>query len=212
VWLPEEALRWGVDGKIDKAGYAQRWWRAMDRVGIARVAAVAIAACAVAATVPGQAQTPDDHAAAGLLVQKLEADTAHGSIISVALAHAKEAIERATRLRGAGDEAHAKAADGLAREWAETARDLARAADAEESAAALRRRGVEAQAHLEHTRALVEEGIARIGRLRAELEEARRAPVKERTALETHEGDQGVNKPEPKGRPAVHPAPRPEKP
>jgi hypothetical protein len=184
----------------------------MDRVRMGRAVAVTFAAGVVAATVAGHAQTLDEHATAGLVVQKLEADTAHSSIIAAPLSHAKEALERATRLRASGDEAHAKAADGLAREWAETARDLARAADAEESAADLRRKAVEARAHLERTRALVEEGITRIGRLRAELDAARRAPAKERTAIETHEENKTPNTTETKGRPAEHPTAPPEKP
>jgi hypothetical protein len=101
-----------------------------------------------------------------------------------AVAHATEALEQATRFRAAGDEAHAKAAEGLAREWAETARDLAQAAAAERQAEDRKRQAMEAQAQLERTRALVEDGIARLGRLRAEIS----APVKTATAVEVHEG------------------------
>jgi hypothetical protein len=138
---------------------------------------------------PSRAQSPDDHAAAAALLQKLEVDTAHSPITASAVVHAKEALERATRLRSVRDEAHAKAADGLALEWAETGRDLARAADAEAQASDLRRNAVEAQARLERARALVEAWIARVGRLRSELEEASRAAPKDRTAIEVHDGD-----------------------
>ncbi len=101
-----------------------------------------------------------------------------------AVARATEALEQATRFRAAGDEAHAKAAEGLAREWAETARDLALAASAERQAEDRKRQAMEAQAQLERTRALVEDGIARLGRLHAELD----APAKAATAVEVHEG------------------------
>jgi hypothetical protein len=101
-----------------------------------------------------------------------------------AVARATEALEQATRFRAAGDEAHAKAAEGLAREWAETARDLAQAAAAEKQAEDRKRQAMEAQAQLERTRALVEDGIARLGRLHAELD----APPKAATAVEVHEG------------------------
>jgi hypothetical protein len=167
----------------------------------------------LAAAASGQAQGGDDHSIAAALAEKLELDAAHGPITAAAVAHAKEALERATRLRGAGDEGHAKAADGLAREWAETARDLARAADAEASASDLRRKAVDAQARLVRARALVEEGIARVGRLRAQLAEAGRAAPKDRTAVETHDGDPAARpttpptakKPDSKDKPAKHP-------
>jgi hypothetical protein len=106
---------------------------------------------------------------------------------------AKNALERATRLRVAGDEAHAKAADGLALEWAETARDVVRAVDAEAAAAGLRQKALDAQAQLERSRALVEEAIASIGRLQAELDQvsAHASPAGQagRTAVEVHDGE-----------------------
>jgi hypothetical protein len=120
------------------------------------------------------AQGGDDHTAAAEIVKQLESSPARAAVAADALVHAKEALERATRLRSAGDEPHAKAADGLAREWAEDARDIARAAEAEAAAADARRKAVDAQAQVERTRALVEEGIARIGRLTAELNQVER--------------------------------------
>jgi hypothetical protein len=184
----------------------------MERLRFDRVTAVAVAGCVVSATVWSRAETADDHAAAVALVQRLAEDSAHAPITSAAIAQAKEALERATRLRGAGDEVHAKAADGLAREWAETGDDLVRAVEAEERATDLRRKAVDARARLERTRALVEEGIARLGRLRAELEEARRAPAKDRTAVEMHAGSPAASKPERRDRAAEHPAAPKEKP
>jgi hypothetical protein len=120
------------------------------------------------------AQGGDDHTAAVEIVKQLESNPARAAVAADALARAKEALERATRLRSAGDEPHAKAADGLAREWAEDARDIARAAEAEAAAAEARRKAVDAQAQVERTRAMVEEGIARIGRLTAELNQVER--------------------------------------
>jgi hypothetical protein len=140
--------------------------------------AVAAATCVLAGTVPSRAEGADDHATASAIVLKLEQEGRDTSIIATAVGRAKEALQRAAQLRRAGDEAHAKASDGLAREWAETARDLARAADAERTASELRRKAVDAQARLERSRALVEEAIARAGRLRAELEAASRPSTK----------------------------------
>jgi hypothetical protein len=138
---------------------------------------------------PATAQTAGDHAAAEALVQQLEHDATHAVVTADAVTAAKGALERATRLRAAGDEAHAKAADGLALEWAQTGRDLAKAADAEATAAELRHKAVDAQALLERTRAQVEEGIAHVGRLRTQLQEAEKAGKVDRAAVEVHEGD-----------------------
>jgi chromosome segregation ATPase len=163
-------------------------------MGAARRVAFATMVSVLAAPLSGRAQGADDHAMAAELASKLEHDSTHAQVTAAVVAHCKDALERATRLRGSGDEAHAKAADGLAREWAETARDLSRAADAETKAADLRRKAVDAQARLERARALVEDGIARIGRLRAELDEAGRASPKDRTAVEEHDGDRAARK------------------
>ncbi len=137
----------------------------------------------------GGAQTADDHATADALVQQLEHDSGHAVVTADAVASAKNALERATRLRAAGDEAHAKAADALALEWAQTGRELAKAADAEATAAELRRKAVDAQALLERTRAQVEEGIAHVGRLQTQLQEAEKAGKVDHVAVEVHEGD-----------------------
>lgn len=152
---------------------------------------------------PAAAQPADEHGAATAIVTQLGQDAAHNhehsAVTADALADAKDALERATRLRVAGDEAHAKAADGLALEWAETARDLVRAVDAETAAADLRRKAMDAQAQLDRSRAMVEEAIASIGRLQAELEQAAasggaRAGGHARTAVEAHDGGPGAAK------------------
>jgi uncharacterized membrane protein YccC len=128
------------------------------------------------------------------LVRDLERDAAHAPITTDAVAHAKEALERAVRLRGTGDEAHARVADALAREWAQSARDLVRATEAEAAAVELRRKAVDAQARVERARALVEEAIARVGRVTAELDEATRNGLKGRSAVEVHEADSSDHK------------------
>jgi hypothetical protein len=86
----------------------------------------------------------------------------------------RAASERAARLRADGDETHARVADEVAREWAEAARDLARAADAEAKATAARQAAIDAGAQAERERALLEEGIAHNGRLRAEIDQVDR--------------------------------------
>jgi hypothetical protein len=130
------------------------------------------------------ARADGNEAAGGDALVAPMAKTPPAPVAVDAVARATDALEKATRFRAAGDEAHAKAAEGLAREWAETARDLTLAAASEKQAEDLRRRAMEAQAQLERTRALVEDGIARLGRLRAELD----APAKAATAVEVHDG------------------------
>lgn len=174
-----------------------------------------VVALAVAAEAPAWA---DDHADAAALVAQLEQDGAHRAATADAVARAKDALERAQRMRAAGDEAHAKAADGLALEWAQAGRDVAKAVDAEQSAAELRRKALEAQAQLERARALVEEALASVGRLQAELDHEQATPHEPRVAVETHDGDPAKKepnkkkekekeKPKKKGAPAAKPNP-----
>jgi hypothetical protein len=101
--------------------------------------------------------------------------------------HAREATERSTRFRDSGDPVHATIGDGVAHEWAEAARDIELAVDAEKMAAERRREAMRAQAQLQRTRTLVEECIARLGRLQAELGAADPA-MKAKPAMTTDGG------------------------
>lgn len=140
---------------------------------------------AAMSTVSAARAQSDDRAAAETLISPLE-HASPAPVTAEAVARAREALEQATRFRAAGDEAHAKAADGLAREWAETARDLSLATAAEAQAEDRKRQAIQAQAKLERTRALVEDGIARLGRVRAELGATQPKAV---TAVEVHDGE-----------------------
>ncbi len=159
----------------------------MHRMRPPRLTAVLVVS-ALAAASAIRARAADDGDAAAALVATLDKDTAHGAVIAEAVGHAKDALERATRFRAVGDELHARAAEGLAREWTETARDLVKAVDAETAASDVRRKAMEAQARLERSRALVEDGITRVGRLRAELQGASGQASKDRAAVERHDG------------------------
>ena len=110
----------------------------------------------------------DNRAAAEGLLRTLE----HASVDD-AVRHAKDALERATRMRVAGDEAHARLAEGLALEWAEAARDLARTLEVETQAHAQQVAAMNAKAKVEREQALLEEAIVRGGRLRVELANAK---------------------------------------
>jgi len=97
-----------------------------------------------------------------------------------AVTRSRDALERATRMRNAGDEAHARVAEGLALEWAETARDRARTSGVEAKAREAEVATIDASAHVERERALLEEAIARSGRLKAELGLATKKTTKEK--------------------------------
>jgi hypothetical protein len=129
----------------------------------------------------------DDPPNAQSLLPSLEADTAHRAVTADAIRASRDALERATRLRTAGDEAHARLAEGLALEWAETARDLARAADAEKREHEIEVAAIDAGARVERERALLEAAIARAGRLATELQAAQQGGAKprDRTAIES---------------------------
>lgn len=94
-------------------------------------------------------------------IQKLVADPVR---------RARKALERAHGARASGDTAHAKMLDGVALEWAETARDLIRAADAEAAATRTATAAKEVAGKAERARALLEETQARRGRAEAELQ------------------------------------------
>jgi len=108
-------------------------------------------------------------------------------------------------MRVAGDHVHAAEAEALARQWAETGRALVGATDAEARANDLHRRALEAEAQVAKTRELVEEVIARTGRLRAQIDASEHERGTGRAAVELHDGE-GAS---PKGRrpEAKRPAP-----
>src|SRR5215467_12093053 len=141
---------------------------------LGRWLAGALAVAALAAVPYALAQGGDDRAATQAILAQLDRDSAHKTLLADPLRRAHDALERATRMRNAGDEAHARIADGLARQWAEAARDLVRAADAENHASDARRDALDAGAQAERERALLEEALARAGRLRAQIGEAER--------------------------------------
>jgi hypothetical protein len=125
----------------------------------------------------------DERTQAESLVEEVSRDAAHKALTAETVQHAKDALERGKRMRAAGDEAHARLADGLALEWAQMAKDLVATADAEQKAADARRDALDAGAALERERGMLEESITRAGRLRAELEAAERdAKATNRTA------------------------------
>jgi hypothetical protein len=124
--------------------------------GIAAASAIALAA-------------GDDRSAAEGALAQLEGDAHTKTLCAEPIAKAHAALERAHRMRVAGDDKHARLAEGLALEWTNVAQELARADAAETRAAAARTAASDAGAHVERERALLEQQLAENGRLGAEL-------------------------------------------
>jgi hypothetical protein len=127
---------------------------------------------AMPAEVP--AAPPGDGATAEGIVRDLDAraakDPALARVVAEPIKSARRALERAHGARTSGDAIHARMLDGLALEWAETARDLEKAAAAEAIATATSTKAHDVQTRADRARALLEETQARRGRAAAELE------------------------------------------
>lgn len=119
---------------------------------------------------------PGDGATAEKLLQEIEAraarDAGTAKVVAAAVENAKTSLERAHGARMATDDAHGRMLDGLALEWAETARDLERAAAAEQSALVAAKAAADATTQADRARSLLEETQARRQRAQAELEKA----------------------------------------
>jgi hypothetical protein len=119
---------------------------------------------------------PGDGAKAEKLIKDIESRAARepktAAVVAAPIGTAKQSLERGHGALAAGDAAHARMLFGLALEWAETARDLERAAAAEQAANTTEKSASEAATQVERARALLEETQARRGRALAELEKA----------------------------------------
>lgn len=118
---------------------------------------------------------PGDGAQAEKLLKQVEAaalEPRHAKVVQEALQKSAHALERAAGARAAGDAVHARMLDGLALEWAEAARDLLRAAKAEDEALASAKKARELSVQVERARALLAETEARRGRAAADLQKA----------------------------------------
>ncbi len=114
----------------------------------------------------------DDRTAAEQTIAELEKDAHTKALCADPIAKARAALERAHRMRVAGDDKHARLAEGLALEWTNVGRELARADAAESRAAAARASASDAGAQVERERATLEQQLAENGRLQAELAKA----------------------------------------
>lgn len=172
------------------------------------VAALTLTTALAIALVAGAA-TSDDRTVTEAVLREVEASPKR-DVVTEMIARSRAAIERAKKLRTAGDEAHAVLADGLARTWAEAARDVVRAVEVEDKAQAARRGATDAGVSAERERALLEEGIAQSGRLRAQLDAVERESKEQpaRTSAAANADTDG-GAPRPKGPKTTPNAPSP---
>ncbi len=111
----------------------------------------------------------DDRAAAEQTIAELEKDAHTKELCADPIGKARAALERARRMRASGDDKRGRLAEGLALEWTNVARELARADAAETRAATARAAATDAGAKVERERATLEQQLAENGRLQAEL-------------------------------------------
>ncbi len=153
------------------------------------------------------ASGPDDRSTAETILKDVAASPKK-DVAQEMTARARVALERGAKLRASGDETHARLADAAARSWAEAARDVLRAAEVEEKAANARRAATDAGAVADRERALLEEGIAQSGRLRAQLEAASREAKEQpaRTSTQANAPDAGAKSAPPAKKPPQAPS------
>jgi hypothetical protein len=160
-----------------RRGNLERWRGGRAAIGglAALGAALVLGGAGTLRAAPSEAQT-----VTALLTEV--AASPKKSVADDAVRRARVALDRGAKLRAGGDEAHARLFDGVAREWAETAKDLVRTVTAEGEAAAAHREADDAGATAQRERALLEEAIAQNGRRRAQIDEidrqAKEAPVR----------------------------------
>jgi hypothetical protein len=176
------------------------------RIGLSRWLVVALTvALGVGVASSLRAAGPDDASSTEAVLREVEASPKK-DVTAEMIARSRAALDRAKKLRAAGDEPHARLADGLAKTWAEAARDVLRAVDVEERAQAARRSATDAGVLAERERALLDEGIAQAGRLKAQLDtlerESKEQPARTSAAANS-DTDGGAPKPKaPKTPPA----------
>ena len=120
--------------------------------------------------IPPAPRGTDGAKAEDLLRELATRPAAAQRVVTEPVEHARRALARAHGARAAGDQAHAHQLHGLALEWAETARDLLRAAEAEKTMQEAAQQAREVTTKLERARVLLAETQARLARATTELD------------------------------------------
>lgn len=121
---------------------------------------------------------------ARLLIDKSAEDATAADLIAPASARVSDALARA---EAASAPEHAALLEAAALEWAQVARDLKRARDAEQASDRLEQEVSALQTEIVRSRAAVEQARARLGRARQELAELEATGTK-RSSPERGEG------------------------
>jgi hypothetical protein len=101
------------------------------------------------------------------LIAELEASSGSRELVGPTIGRAKQALSRAD----AAPPARAPGLEDMALEWAEVARDLVRASEAERASDALEQEASALATEIARVRAAVEQAMARVGRARQDLKE-----------------------------------------
>jgi hypothetical protein len=112
---------------------------------------------------------PGDRSSTEATLADLEKDPATKELTADAVKKSRAALERATRMRASGDDTHARLAEGVAHDWAEVGKELARAADLEKKATSAHFDSQDASVQMDRERAMLEQRVAENGRLVTEL-------------------------------------------
>ncbi|MCU0656759.1 MAG: hypothetical protein MUF64_16355 [Polyangiaceae bacterium] len=135
----------------------------------ARVVPPLLAAFLLAA--PAFAQVPEGARTEQILAEL--ASSPRVAVVAGELGKSSEALERARGARASGDGRHGQLLEKLALLWAETAREVLAAVEAEEKAQLAQKKVAEDREQIERERALLEENIARRSRAQIELKKAK---------------------------------------
>jgi hypothetical protein len=128
------------------------------------IALLASGALALVLVAQALAAGGSDREVASDVVERLAKQPDSAAVAHEPIEKARHALRRAADARASGDHLHGAELEALAREWAETGRDLVRAAAAEKKLAATQRELLETETRLIRARALLEESVARQGR------------------------------------------------
>jgi|SRR5687767_7013011 hypothetical protein len=167
--------RWGALTATPPRGFlppVSKFLRSTPRPALALGAVVAVATTGALASLGAG----DDRSTAEAAIRNLTAVPAHAKLASEPLERANNALRRAADARVAGDHAHGARLEGVGREWAETGRDLVRAAEAERQAQELYSKAAALETKVVRGRALLEETMARRERAREKLEQLEGKP------------------------------------
>jgi hypothetical protein len=113
------------------------------------------------------------------LIVELEASSAPRELVGPAVGRAKQALSQAE----AAPPARAPRLEETALEWAEVARDLVRASEAERASDALEQEASALATEIARIRAAVEQAVARVGRAREDLKELEATTIPGASAL-----------------------------